>query len=818
MTIVVQCPHCETKFNLQPELTGKTMRCPNLDCRQVFTVREQPRPTEPPPPLPSETLPVPDEPETSSSSPRSTSRTAGSPRGKKTEKPRASGSPGKPTVVDAQVVDAEVVEAAIVAPPKVKEVVWTEGTNVPPPKGSKRVRPVDVDEGDNQPIRRRKKKKNLAPIILISLSIIVVVLAGITGLYLLQVSDRTEKQAADQADKEYAKGEYAAAAKSFEKLASDYPDNDNTPKYKFFAELSSMLVVVRAVAVREDPKPAIEKYEAFIKSKKDSPFAKHTSGRGGDILEAGKKLEDDIVDHANDRVKAYAADRSNKAGELERAEKAIAAGRALLPLIEPFRAPDDVPLDSIRKGLDQAEAEVKREHDRTAALAKAAHQLETVSYAAIQIVEADLASAGLLADAESQAMIAAAKVKLRDLVRYVADPAAPIAFPPAATATVLFVAPIGKPPQPSTQGGAGQVPPTVFLAVARGILYAIDENRGMLWAVRVGQEIADPPSIARVELPEGPTDLAVVTSHVGGVSAIASYVLRSGQARWYQQLPAIAAGPAVVVGNRAYVPIRDNLGTIYEFDLITGERKGLIRLAQPVGPAAVLRPGTGFLYVAADANRVYVIDVSIRDEPPQCVQVIATGHPAGTLRTPPVLLGPDGDMPAERWMILSQADGPNSMKIRAFQVLQIQPPSPDGKPPAEIAVIPAELPLQGWAWFPPTTDGERLAVVTDAGQLRLFEVKQPVNFDKVIFPLPVPRLPAPPEGTPVRGVVFPAEEAAFWVLANGTLQKFRLGLIASRGVEMLPVGPQIPLGEVTQLPQINNRKDAVFLVVRSQNS
>ena len=44
---------------------------------------------------------------------------------KKAEKPRPA--TGKP-----QVVDAEIVEAAVVSPPRMKEVVWSEGTDVPP--------------------------------------------------------------------------------------------------------------------------------------------------------------------------------------------------------------------------------------------------------------------------------------------------------------------------------------------------------------------------------------------------------------------------------------------------------------------------------------------------------------------------------------------------------------------------------------------------------------------------------------------------------------------------------------------------------------
>ncbi len=342
----------------------------------------------------------------------------------------------------------------------------------------------------------------------------------------------------------------------------------------------------------------------------------------------------------------------------------------------------------------------------------------------------------------------------------------------------------------------------------------------------MGTDIADPPTIARVELDGGPTDLAVVASNVAGQPAIAGYVVKTGAAQWYQPLPAPAAGPAIVVGTRAYVPLRDAEGTIYEFELTSGTRRGRIRLGQPLGlNATVVRPGTGLLYAAADARRVYVIDAGAKDDngnllDPRCVQVIATGHLPGTLRTPPMLFGPEGDAPGERWMILSQADG-RTMLLRAFALLPVPTPSADGTAPPETpATAAVELPVNGWAWFSPVSDGERIAVVTDFGQFRLFGVNQPGSLDKPLFPLPElrPPLPAPPEGKAVPGLVFAAEEAAFWVLANGNLQKFRLGLVPSRGQEILPVGPSLHIGLPTQLPQLNNRRDCVCLVVRSLNS
>ena len=40
VTIAAVCPHCETRFQLQPDLLGKTIRCPNSDCREPFEVVE----------------------------------------------------------------------------------------------------------------------------------------------------------------------------------------------------------------------------------------------------------------------------------------------------------------------------------------------------------------------------------------------------------------------------------------------------------------------------------------------------------------------------------------------------------------------------------------------------------------------------------------------------------------------------------------------------------------------------------------------------------------------------------------------------------
>ena len=40
MTTGVVCPHCETRFQLSRDLIGKSMRCPNRECGEVFVVAD----------------------------------------------------------------------------------------------------------------------------------------------------------------------------------------------------------------------------------------------------------------------------------------------------------------------------------------------------------------------------------------------------------------------------------------------------------------------------------------------------------------------------------------------------------------------------------------------------------------------------------------------------------------------------------------------------------------------------------------------------------------------------------------------------------
>jgi tetratricopeptide (TPR) repeat protein len=515
VSIVVQCPHCETRFNLQAEMNGKTMRCPNLECRMGFVVKAMEATA---PPAAFELPPEPPPPAKPAAPPK--------PAAGKPPKPKPVEKKPEFEVVDAAVVDAVVVEAAVVSPPKVKEVVWSEGTDVPPTKkGGKRVKAEDADAPDPDFIPRRKKKKNRGPIILVTMGVLSAAIVLFAIAYIFYYQGKSEEKLATLAKEQYEKGDYNEATKSYEKLTKEYPSSKRIDEYKFFHDLSTMQTTVRSVTNRENYDAAVKRLREFIATHKDSPLAKPATGYGRDILEAGKKLGEDIAAHADDRVKDFVKDRANKPNELSRADKAIADGRELIPVIDPFRGPDDPAesLDRLRGAFDAAEKAVRHERARTAAINKARDQLTNPTDALIQSALADLETAGFAADPEAVAIIATAKGKLRDLVKYEDDPADPLAAPPNAAASLLFVTPVGK--TKLREPAPGEAASTVFLCVARGILYALDEDTGaLLWATRVGLDVTDPPALARVPLDTGPTDLAIVTSNVGNAPAVSAHL------------------------------------------------------------------------------------------------------------------------------------------------------------------------------------------------------------------------------------------------------------------------------------------------------
>lgn len=743
-------------------------------------------------------------------------------------------------------VEAKVVGAQVAAPPASgpREVVWSPDADLPggppaPPPAKPKVEEFEVvhEEAVEEPeeeveifVRKRKKKRNLAPIILIGMLVSIVVIGGGIAAYVITSQKQSEELEAQEALAQFDKADYGSGTKSYAALVEKYPNSPHVEKYRFMADLCGIWSKAAAVTSADDPKIAMDSIKTFIQVHRESPYAK-PGEYGQSVYAAGHRVMDDVKKHADDRLAAYAADRRTKRAELKKAEDALTLGEEFLPLLREFRTKDAKSIDDLREPITQARAAIAKERKRLEILSQARKLAENPTDPVIQELKNLFEANGLPADDEALEIIRGAEASFLKAIRYEREPLNP--QPPVVpVSSLVFVAPVG-PTKPAARG-VDDVP-TVFLAVANGVVYALDEDTGdLLWSVRVGTDVFDPPTVASVVLQEGPTDLALVTSNVAAKPALTAYVLRTGQPKWSQPLtprvapggdesklpPSPAAGPAVVIAGRAYVPIRDASGSVLVYDIATGMKLGRITVGQAISPGAFARPGTSHLYIAAESRRLFLFDVEpvASGGEARCLRVLPTDHGAGTLRTIPSILGQSGEDPSPRFLILSQADGAG-MKLRAIPL----PPTPVLLPEAPPLLEPlpqgvVELPLVGWATFPPVSDSERLTVVTDRNQFRIFGINQPGNQDAALFALPSPTIPEPPEAKPIRGLVVPAEEGAYWVLVNGSLLKFRLTLVPDRGLTLVPAGAGLPIGEPTQPAQMNLRRDTACFVVRSASS
>jgi outer membrane protein assembly factor BamB len=843
VTIVVECPHCESRFNLQPDLAGKSMRCPNGDCREIFTVRaiEAPPAVEEPlvPILEGEAAPAPIserlEPILADDSlkPLPMSSIQDEPlvpilEGEATEpaepRPRREPKGLKSTkrALDAEAVPEVVAEVVEDKPEGAREANWRK--HAPPPRplepSTERSRSPRRDD-DSEPDFGIKPRRGYGAWMWLLLGLIVAVFGTIVYAVVQQYLNEInkEKMLVEKAEKEFKSQGYVEAKKLYDQLQAEFPSSEEMGKYVFFGKLSDVHTVVSTVIIRENPGEGQKKFEEFLKEYGDSPLAKPTdTGYGYDVFEAGRKIVDAYAENAEWNHKNFLPRRA-KRELLDAAEESVDKGRRLIPLVEKYRIKDVKPLDDQRKRFEDLTAIFLRERERLTVIDPYRDLATEPTDQRIAEFFAKLKQHRFETDAEALQLIVGAKAELRRLIRGVAEFRPPMDVPADTAGGLLFVSsPLGQSTLPVIV--PPDAVPEVFFATARGILYAFDPPSGnLLWAARVGRSIADLP--ARVPERPGMPELVLVPVERDGFG-IAARVARTGEPKWYQPLEAAIAGRPIVVNNRVYLPLRDELGTVVEIETATGNRLSRIQLRQRIGPGGVRQPGTGTIFVAAEARRVFAIQTEPYDaegnrQPVRCVQVLSTDHPDLSLKIPPVITGPAGEAKANRYLILAQSDGTQTSRLRGFPITPAEPFDPAVGPPEIAPPLAGSVSLSGHIVFPPHTDGERVAVVTDSGAFGLFGTNQPGNLDANIFAIPSVPLPTDAK-RPIAGQVISGEEDTFWALSRGNLHRLRLGVSPQAGMMVNTAGLPLPAGIPVQVPQLNLTREIAFVVVRSDDS
>jgi len=571
----------------------------------------------------------------------------------------------------------------------------------------------------------------------------------------------TEKRLYEEAQQQYKDGKFGAAARTFEKLIKEFPESGNLPRYRFFAELSQIHDQVQNVSA--DPNDELTHIKAFIEEYKTDPLLKeHGTEVGNDLL----KIAEALIDLAESR---------NDASVLVVAREAYEGS---------IRFKASGPIEEINQKFASAEQKIQREQERRQLIAdlqdlqNKGPTLETGKQARLRAYRAKFDK-----DREVGDLLAKLDETVRGKVRYVVDSTPPPLLPRPPSEPSLLLAPylpyLMKPEKQSSGS------PRVVLALARGVIYALNQSDGtLLWATRVGVDTTALP--VRLERDFGADDelFLILSADRQAVMALAA---KDGHVQWQQRLTAPSLGSPLVVDRKAYIPTYD--GRVYEIETVGGTVLGHFELGQPltVGGVCQKQEHTNLLYFPGDSDNLYVLEVPRRQNAgnalPSCKLILHTGHPAGSLRSEPIIInridpnangaGDQNEFPS--YLILSQSDGLSDMKLRAYS-LPIQGP--------DAAQLPLEPRVKGWSWFKPYFDYEKLAFVTDKGYLGLFGINQIKNEDPALFPMfrAETRLGAGAAGLG-RGQVVHAAENDFWIMVNGELQRFRLYVY---GEKMIP--------------------------------
>jgi outer membrane protein assembly factor BamB len=239
----------------------------------------------------------------------------------------------------------------------------------------------------------------------------------------------------------------------------------------------------------------------------------------------------------------------------------------------------------------------------------------------------------------------------------------------------------------SHRGGTAPVQGPVCVRVD-GAVYGLDSSTGrLLWRRFVGFGATGWP------IPIGPDVLIADTTRQELLRVDAA----TGRLIWRQSLKSRFAEP-LIVGDRAY--IGTDGGRLYVVDLKSGAIRGHVQFPQPIRIAPTLDRLKKHIYVTGDRATLYT--VSLPDM--KCAGVFFAGHAPGAIAVSPVLVMDK--------LALAENNGAETSRLRLLSV-------------NENYVLngqQATRRLTGLVTTPPVATGRGLVLVTDRGQVEVYEV------------------------------------------------------------------------------------------------
>jgi outer membrane protein assembly factor BamB len=685
-------------------------------------------------------------------------------------------------------------------------------------------------EGTESESTARPATRRFGPFIIVGLVLVI----GAALLILILRPGSPEDRLRTDAEAAFKNAKYYKAAQDYGSLQKSFPDSERRPEYEFYRDLSLLLANVDPERAVVDTEPAMQDFARL-----------ESVWQGKSLLADNKDHMWDIARLVIERRLGDAEKTPVMSDNLAHVDAQTSKVKGWLEKAKPYWPDPKAPPRSLTERILKLDQQVALERRLTQFL-KRINEKPTPTLEDIAFFEMAAREFGFDKKPQVHQALKALEQKALPSVQYqprgwdmpfraggsvaviggvpglglpvvaglAARLSASMLLPPEIVSPGLLVGPrlgpLGAPP--STRG--------VVFALARGVLYALAEHDGrILWATRVGIDTTRLP--VRVAATQVTPEIALVLS--SDSNTLTARRVADGAALWQQHLPAPCLGRPVVVerdiqqpeggvyrSRRAYVGTVN--GRVLEIEIGSGHVLGEYVCKLPLVVGGAREPGTTLLYFPADRGYVFVLDVALQ----KCVAVLRTGHPSGSLRGEPILAsdgmpGSGAMNPGPRYLVLCQTAGLEQMKLRAWDL------------PADWAAFadrPAvEYSVGGWSWFEPYADGEKIALTTDAGLLGLYGIKQKNNNDKALFPLlgegrdtvslGLGRQPAG------RTQVVYGTDRDFWVLAQGEMQQWRLGIDGKKGLMVGSEWPQaLPLGSALHAGQVNATGDTLFVVTQ----
>ncbi len=249
MHIITYCPSCQSRYQLQPDLVGKQIRCPNPVCRQVFEVRidgqnGESENNDSPDGIRWQEEPPPVRRKSELSGPTGLTEPASSdPQKSRSKTPGFR--PAKPPIAFDQPVTGPTGAKVPLSPPDgvpasddLPPPTWPEPP-VRAPGEPATDSPAAASEAASPifpPTAKARRRRSLW--LTMGIGLFVALLSTLVTVFVWSTLHETEENLFQAAEDLFGEGKFAQAADKFDRLIRDYPDSPQFDEYDLLAALS----------------------------------------------------------------------------------------------------------------------------------------------------------------------------------------------------------------------------------------------------------------------------------------------------------------------------------------------------------------------------------------------------------------------------------------------------------------------------------------------------------------------------------------------------------------------------------------------------